>query len=59
MMVVELFPPELRLWFGTGIEFYWLISYGTTCILIYAVRDWRVLQLLFSVPLCISIGLIW
>ena len=58
-MIVELFPPELRLRFGTGIESFWLLSYGSVCILVYAIRDWRTLQLVFSVPLLLSIGMLW
>ena len=59
VMIVELFPPECRLRYVTLAEFFWLTSYASTCVLVYILRNWRHLQLAFSVPLLLSIALIW
>jgi len=59
VMSCELFPASRRTIAGTTIENFWAFGMMLMPLLAYLIRDWRHLQLAFSLPAILTIALYW
>lgn len=59
VLLCESVPPSLRAFVGTCDEIMWSIGIMTLPIIAYFVKDWRLLQIVISLPLVIVFTYFW